>query len=279
MQRPEKLKLKQVQAWLPPRSQDAHKHVFGHIIVVGGDLGMPGAVRIAAEGALRVGAGLVSVITRVAHITSTVCGRPELLCYGVELEDIHELECLLSRARLIVIGPGLGQSHWSQQLFHKILNTSVPLLIDADGLNLLARRPVLPRDNWILTPHPGEASRLIGWDTQKIQNNRFQTITLLQQKYGGVVVLKGAGSLVKTAAATIKICSAGNPGMASAGMGDLLSGMIAGLFAQGLTLWQAAQAGVLLHALAGDKRAKKHGKRGILATDLLLELPFILPRN
>jgi len=276
MQKPDKLKRKTVQTWLLPRSREAHKYTFGHVVVVGGDWGMPGAVRIAAEGALRVGAGLVSVITHKAHIPSTVCGRPELLCYGLELADLHQLEKICAQATLIVIGPGLGQSDWSHRLFDHVLQLPVPLLIDADGLNLLASQSVTPRDNWLLTPHPGEASRLIGWETEKIQNHRLEAIELLQQKYGGVIVLKGAGSLVKTAESSIKICTAGNPGMASAGMGDLLSGMIAGLFAQGLSLGQAAQAGVLLHALAGDRQAKKRGQRGILATDLLLELPDLM---
>lgn len=277
MQKPEKLNLKTVQSWLLPRPKDTHKYSLGHIYVVGGDFGMPGSVRIAAEGALRVGAGLVSVITHNAHMPTTICGRPELLCYGIELDNFERLDSLLSNATMIVIGPGLGQSEWSYRLFHKVLQTSVPLLIDADGLNLLAKIKLTPRENWILTPHPGEASRLLGVDTQEIQANRIKSIHLLHQKYGGVIVLKGAGTLVMANKQDFKICLAGNPGMASAGMGDLLSGIIAGLFAQGLTLSQAAQAGVLFHAMAGDRVADKRGQRGLLATDLLSEIfTFIL---
>ena len=258
------LTLDLVQSWLQKRPVDAHKGMFGHVLVVGGDNGMPGAVRLAGEGALRTGGGLVTVLTRKAHICSTVAACPELLCYGVD-SDTSVLDQLLEKATFIVLGPGLGQSNWSKQLFDKIIVSSLPMLIDADGLNWLSHyeRTVSPRPNWILTPHPGEAARLLGISTQDVQANRRQSIQLLQTRYGGVIVLKGAASMIATTDEPIQCCFAGNPGMASAGMGDLLSGMIAGFAAQGLTLWQAAQIGVLLHAMAGDRVAKNHGERGM----------------
>jgi len=273
---PQPLRLKLVQSWLVPRSFDANKGVFGHVLVVGGDHGMPGAVRIAAEAAIRVGAGLVTVATRPEHVMSTVSTRPELLCYGL-VSPVVCLDTVIARATVIVLGPGLGQSIWSKELFDKVLQSPLPLIVDADGLNWLAGMvPHMKRDNWILTPHPGEAARLLGMTVSQVQADRVQSVQLLQQRYGGVIVLKGAGTLIATAKKPVQHCLAGNPGMASAGMGDLLSGMIAGLVAQGLDLWHAAQAGVMFHAEAGDRVALRQGQRGLLASDLLGEFPALI---
>lgn len=270
----EVLTLEHVGSWLPPRQKESHKGCFGHVVVVGGDVGMPGAVRLAAEGALRVGAGRVTVVTRGAHVTSTVCGRPELLCYGVE-HRLTTLRRLLQSATVVVLGPGLGQSRWSKRLFQCVVAANIPLLVDADGLTWLCRQQLAARTNWILTPHPGEAARLLNTTAADIQVDRREALCRLQQRYGGVVVLKGAETLLKEQR-SITRCLAGNPGMASSGMGDLLGGMIAGFVAQGLTLWQAAQTGVLLHALAGDRVALQQGERGMLASDVLAMLPQMM---
>jgi len=273
---PQHLALNSVQSWLTPRAHDANKGVFGRVLVIGGDYGMPGAVHIAAEGALRVGAGLVTVATRPEHIISTVSARPELLCFGLD-SPIDNLDGLIANATVIVLGPGLGQSSWSKEIFNKVVQSLRPLIIDADGLNWLARKTVHAlHEHWVLTPHPGEAARLLNMTVEQIQADRVQAVQLLQQQYGGVVVLKGAGTLLATNRQPVQQCLAGNPGMASAGMGDLLSGMIAGLAAQGLDLWQAAQAGVMLHAEAGDRVAIRRGQRGMLASDLLDELPVLI---
>ncbi len=270
------LTLKLVQSWLTPRPRDANKGMFGHVLVIGGDHGMPGAVRLAADGAARVGAGLVTVATRPGHVISIVSTRPELLCYGIG-SSADNLNALIAAASVIVLGPGLGQSIWSKKLFDKAVKSPLPLIVDADGLNWLARAtPLIQRDNWILTPHPGEAARLLDRPVEQIQEDRALAAQLLQQRYGGVVVLKGAGTLLVTASQPIQHCLAGNPGMASAGMGDLLSGMIAGLHAQGLDLWQAARAGVMFHAEAGDRVSSKQGARGMLASDLLAEIPALV---
>lgn len=250
---------------LPPRIRNAHKGNFGHVLVIGGNYGMAGAVAMTAMAAARVGAGLISVVTRPEHVNSINILQPELLCYG--LTKSADIKILLARATVVVIGPGLGKSKWSQACMSLILATNLPLLLDADALNLLAERPK-QRANWILTPHPGEAARLLKTDNQTIQADRFAAAKQLQNKYSGVVVLKGAGTIIQTAQST-SICTAGNPGMASAGMGDVLSGVIAGLLAQGLTLVQAAELGVCLHAQAGDLAAVQDGERGLLATDLL----------
>lgn len=266
------ISLAEVQAFLQPRPVDAHKGLFGRVLVIGGDWGMPGAVRLAAEAALRTGAGLVTVLTHQAHISAVVCERPELLCYGID-ESFHLVPQLLAQATFVVLGAGLGQSAWSQRLFALVMASNLPKLIDADGLNWLARSEGLaPCDQWILTPHPGEAARLLGKQVADIQQDRVAAVQALQHRYGGVIVLKGAGTLVLNPEQQMVRCAAGNPAMATAGMGDVLSGMIAGLVAQGLSLWEAAQAGVVMHATAADQLVAKRGSRGLLATDILSEL-------
>lgn len=250
---------------LAPRKCGSHKGSYGHVLVIGGDEGMAGAVRLAGEAALRVGAGLTSVATRAIHAASISAQRPELLCHAVD--HVDQIRRLLEAASVVAIGPGLGQSNWSRQLWEAVLESSLPLVVDADALNLLATQS-LRRANWILTPHPGEAARLLGCSTSQIQDDRFHAVNELHRRYGGVIVLKGAGTLVFSDGQPVAICDAGNPGMASGGMGDLLTGIIAGLIAQGLPLDAAARLGVALHTEAGD-RAARAGQRGMLASDLL----------
>ncbi|MEE4377016.1 MAG: NAD(P)H-hydrate dehydratase [Candidatus Competibacteraceae bacterium] len=253
---------------LPRRSRSAHKGHHGHVLVVGGDSGMAGAARMAAEAAARCGAGLVSVATRAAHAGIQAALRPELMFRGVE--SVAELTDLLTRATVVAIGPGLGTKDWSQILFNAALTTDLPLVVDADGLNLLAANPV-HRDNWILTPHPGEAARLLQTTPAQIETDRFAAAAEIALRYGGVCVLKGAGSVIASEKEGLFLCDRGNPGMASGGMGDVLTGVIAGLLAQGLTLTQAACAGVYVHASAGDQAALS-GERGLLAMDLMTYL-------
>lgn len=251
---------------LKPRSRIAHKGNFGHVLVVGGDYGMGGAVRMAAEAAARVGAGLISVATRSEHVSMINIARPEIMTHGVE--ELKQLDPLLQKASVIVFGPGLGTSDWSNMLFDSILATQKPLVIDADALNILALNQQT-RDNWVLTPHPGEAARLLNTTTRAIQANRLSAIHKLQQKFGGICVLKGSGTLVAAAGEVAHVCDAGNPGMASGGMGDILSGIVGGLLAQGIGLFNSAKLGVLSHAIAGDIIAAEQGERGMLALDLL----------
>lgn len=265
MKTPTLLNLKNYKNLLAPRARDAHKGLFGHVLIVGGDYGMPGAVHLAAEAALRCGAGRVSVTTRPEHIGVVASGRPEIMIYGIS--SAQELEPLLAKSTIIVIGPGLGQSSWSEDLFYKALNAPQAKVVDADGLNLLAQNPSV-FSNWVLTPHAGEAARLLKTEITTIQMNRTQAVYQLQAKYNGVVILKGADSLVCTEN-TLSMCQAGNPGMASAGMGDVLSGVIGALLAQDLSLQQAAELGVCLHANAGDMAAQVFGERGLLAMDLM----------
>lgn len=254
---------------LPARARDAHKGSHGHVLVVGGDHGMAGAVALTAEAALRSGAGLVSVATRPEHTAMLTTRRPELMCRGVS--TAADLKPLLARADVVVLGPGLGQAEWGSALFGAVLDCRLPLVVDADALNLLATQPEV-RDSWTLTPHPGEAARLLGITTAAVQADRFAALRELQKRYGGSVVLKGAGSLVADADGTA-LCPYGNPGMGTAGMGDVLAGVIAALQAQHLP--RPAAHGVLLHALAGDAAARAGGERGLVASDLF---PFLRQR-
>jgi len=260
---------------LPPRPANAHKGLFGTVLVVGGDHGMAGAASLAAEAALRCGAGLVRVATRPEHVAALVARRPESMPRGVESDE--DFTPLLEAADVLVLGPGLGSSPWSVQLLQRALASSRPAVLDADALNLLATGGVgsVPRDGVrILTPHPGEAARLLGCDTGAVQSDRFAAVAELQRRYGGVVVLKGNGSLVADGAITL-LSDYGNPGMASGGMGDVLSGVIGALLAQGLPALEAAALGVCLHGAAADLAAGE-GERGLLATDLLPRLRFLL---
>lgn len=250
---------------LPKRSRSAHKGNNGHVLIIGGDHGMAGAARLAAEAAARCGAGLISIATRPAAADMQAAQRPELMFRGVD--SVADLDPLLERASVIAIGPGLGTSRWGQSLLAAVLDRDLPLVIDADALNLLAQQPQ-QRRRWILTPHPGEAARLLASDTRTIQQNRFAAVQALVQRYGGVSILKGAGSLIASQNVPVNVCPAGNPGMASGGMGDVLTGVIAGLLAQGLNDYDAARTGVYIHARAADLAAAAGGERGLLAGDL-----------
>jgi NAD(P)H-hydrate epimerase len=250
---------------LPKRSRIAHKGKFGHVLVIGGDSGMIGAVRLAAEAAARVGAGLVSVATRSAHAALVNLTRPEIMSHGVE--TVEELEPLLNKIDVIVIGPGLGQSAWASSMLDAVKKVQKPIVVDADALNLLAKTQFRFPDS-VLTPHPGEAARLLDLSTAEVQADRFAAACTLQLRFGSVCVLKGAGTLVADSNGQVSLCTAGNPGMASGGMGDILTGVIAGLLGQGFSPIEAANLGVCLHAKAGD-RAALEGERGLLPSDLL----------
>jgi ADP-dependent NAD(P)H-hydrate dehydratase / NAD(P)H-hydrate epimerase len=251
---------------LPPRARDAHKGDCGHVLAIGGDRGTAGAIRLCGEAALRSGAGLVSIATRNENLFALNSARPELMVHGVH--GPQELQPLLDRADVLAVGPGLGQGAWGHALWLTALDTGKPLVLDADGLNLLAREPHHFNEHAVMTPHPGEAARLLGTTIAQVQTDRFAAARALAQRYGAVAVLKGSGSLIAHPDGRLDVCTWGNPGMASGGMGDLLTGVIAALLAQGCSAWDAARIGVGLHARAGDLAAR-HGERGLLASDLL----------
>ncbi len=254
---------------LPKRSGNVNKAHFGHVLAIGGDLGMGGAVRLAAEAALRCGAGLVSVATRGAHVPALLAGRPELMVRGVE--EAASIDDLVDRATVVAVGPGLGRATWGAWLFEAALGAQRPLVVDADALNLLATSPQKLRDA-VLTPHPGEAARGCSAPTLRVcSSTALRPRARSRKKYDAIVVLKGAGSLVAAPDGRTAVCPWGNAGMASGGMGDVLTGVIAAMRAQGLPAWDAACAGVALHARAGDVAAGD-APRGLLASDLFAPL-------
>ncbi|NIL93400.1 MAG: NAD(P)H-hydrate dehydratase [Woeseiaceae bacterium] len=257
---------------LAPRRRTAHKGDFGHVLVVGGGPGMPGAVRLCGEAALRTGAGLVSIATHPDHAAMIVATRPELMSHGVS--SASDIQPLLEKASAVALGPGLGQSDWAREIMELIRRERLPSVWDADALNWLAAMPEVD-DKRIITPHPGEAARLLEISTAEVQASRRSALSELRSRYGGVAVLKGSGSLVSSTSGVPWLCTSGNPGMAAPGMGDVLTGIVAALLAQGLSLEDAAAVGVAVHAQAGD-RAARQGERGLMASDLLAELRRVL---
>ena len=257
---------------LPRRPRESHKGSNGRVLIVGGGPGMPGALRLAGEAALRAGAGLVTVAGAAENLVAVTATRPELIYLPVPSHP--NLEDAMRSADVLAIGPGLGTSDWAQRLWASALSAGVPAVADADALNLLARSPQKLPPGWIITPHPGEAARLLGIGVAAVQGDRLGAARELYARYGAVTVLKGAGTLVATGgpgAVELAICERGNPGMATAGMGDVLTGVIAGLRAQLGESARAARAGVLVHALAGDSAAQG-GQRGLIASDVIAEL-------
>ncbi|HQW80593.1 MAG TPA: NAD(P)H-hydrate dehydratase [Pseudomonadota bacterium] len=258
---------------LPRRARDIHKGRTGHALVVGSDHGFGGAVLIAAAAAARAGAGLVSVATRIEHVSALLAQRPEVMARAITCGD--DLQRSIERADVIALGPGLGQSDWSLQLAQTACASGKPMVVDADALNLLAAGRIELHGTLVLTPHPGEAARMLGVDVATVERDRFAAVRELAHRHRAVVVLKGAGSLIADRDGTVSLCPFGNPGMASGGMGDALTGVIAALIAQGLATAEAARIGVVVHALAAD-RAARDGERGLLASDVIAALRAIM---
>jgi NAD(P)H-hydrate epimerase len=256
---------------LAPRAQHAHKGIAGRVAIVGGGPGMPGAVRLAGEAACRAGAGLVTVVTHPEHAPLVSTARPELISIGAT--DAAGLLPVLERARAAAIGPGLGQGIWAQSLWRAAVEARLPFVIDADGLRLLAAAP-RRRNDWVLTPHPGEAAALLGCGVSEIEADRFAAVRRLQQTYGGVCVLKGSGTLVAAGDEPPWLCDRGTPALASGGTGDVLTGVIVALLAQGLAPPDAARLAVWVHAVAGERAAA--GDRGLLAGDLMAPISSLI---
>jgi len=257
-------------ATMPERPRDAHKGMSGHVMIIGGDLGFGGAAIMAAEAALRTGAGLVSVATRPQHVAALNVRCPEAM--AVVVVSGQELEPLLARPTVLVVGPGLGLTPWSEQMLQKALAVDVPKVLDADALNLMAQGRLqadVDLTKSVLTPHPGEAARLLGWATADVQSDRFAAVEALHAQWSATALLKGAGTLIASNEGDVSVCPYGNAGMAVGGMGDLLSGVIGALLAQGMAPRRAAEVGACLHGLAGDDTVARDGTIGLCATDLL----------
>ncbi len=256
-----------ITAALPPRRRESNKGDFGRVLVVAGGAGMPGAARLCGEACLRVGAGLVTVATARDNVAAIAAGRPELILHAVDTPD--DLDVPLHSANVIAIGPGLGRTPWASALLDRALASGKPLVLDADALNQIAERRLPIPSGAIITPHPGEAGRLLGEPTAQVQADRPSALKRLCRRDPKVIViLKGAGTLVGVSSQPMPaLCERGNPGMATAGMGDVLTGAVAGILAQCRDPWLAARAAVMAHALAGDDLARER-QRGILALDL-----------
>jgi NAD(P)H-hydrate epimerase len=263
-----KLNLSACLKTLIPRAMDAHKGLYGHVLVIGGDHGYGGAILMAAQAAARMGAGLVSVATQTEHVSAMLSRQPEVMVRAIA--NKAQLLPLITLANTLIVGPGLGQSDWSKTMLQCALTSKKTVVIDADALTLISNNPTwLTHSNIILTPHPGEAARLLNIPKSLVQEDRFKSVQAIQTKWGGSVLLKGSGSLISHKDGPIKLCPYGNPGMATGGMGDVLSGILGGLIAQGLSKEDALDLAVCLHASAADIAAKQSGQRGLLATDLI----------
>lgn len=258
--------------WLPPRGRNAHKGHFGTVLCIGGDHGFGGAIALCAEAAHRAGAGMVSAATRAEHVPVLLTRRPETMARAVE--SVSQLKPLLDRCTVVAIGPGLGCDAWGEALLKAALAEHLPTVIDADGLNLLSIAPE-KLENAVLTPHPGEAARLLNMPVKEIERDRIASAQRLAERCGCVVVWKGAGSIVAAPSEIPVIIDAGNPGMAAGGMGDVLTGVIAAVIAQGWSNFDGAVCGALLHAAAGDAAARDGGERGLLPSDLFPQLRYL----
>jgi len=274
----QKLEYDVIRHQLTRRDSDSHKGDYGHVLVIGGDQGYGGAALLAGKSAARAGAGLVSVATHAFHAASFIARCPELMVKAID--DTNDLVSLITPASVVVLGPGLGQSDWSnvclQLTLTYLAENPKPLVLDADALNLISqgagKSELEKNPDVIITPHPGEAARLLGCTTSEIQANRVGSVTRLQEQFGGAAILKGSGTLVcfsQGQRLQVEQCAHGNPGMATGGMGDVLSGVLGGFLAQGFSVQDSARLGTCIHSYAADNHARINGERGMMASDLL----------
>lgn len=263
---------------LPKRSANFHKYDAGLCVIVGGDFGMGGAPIISAEGSMRIGAGLTRIVTRPDHMIACLARNPECLVNGIT--TIHEARRLITRATAVVIGPGLGKSPWSKKMLRIFMDADVPIILDADALSLIAEKELTfnyKAKEIIITPHTGEAAKLLGCSASDVEENRYEAVNKLQSVFGGVVLLKGPGSVLSSIHThELLVCPYGNASLATAGSGDLLSGVIGGLVAQGKTIQEAAEIGVSIHSYASDMALHEHADKGLIATDLLAYMRRII---
>ena len=252
-------------AHLPARASNAHKGQFGHVLLIGGDRGFGGSITLSAQAALRCGAGLVSLATRPEHVPAALTRLPEVMAVGVQ--SANQLMGLLAQASVVVVGPGLGQAPWGRSLLSAVAQAKMPQVWDADALNLLSNTDLALAQGSVLTPHPGEAARLLGISTQQVQADRPAAARALVKKYSVVCVLKGAGTLIAGLQGELAQCNHGHPAMATAGLGDVLAGVVGALLAQGMNAYEAACLAVWLHARAGEQQGQLG--RGLAASDLI----------
>jgi len=250
---------------LATRPPTSHKGKYGRVLVIGGDHGTGGAVLMTAETALRSGAGMVSLATRPEHVGAALTRLPEVMTLAAS--SANQLLATVEAATVLAVGPGLGQGAWGRSLLSMAASAGKPQVWDADALNMLAAGTVRLPSGAVITPHPGEAARLLNLSTAQVQADRAGAAHQLAQRYSTVCVLKGSGSLVAAPDGRLALCDRGHPAMATGGLGDVLTGLIAALLAQHLPAYEAACLGVWLHAAAGQLQGKEG--RGLAATDLI----------
>lgn len=260
---------------LAPRAADSHKGQFGRVLVIGGDHGTGGAALLSAECALRSGAGMVSLATRPEHVAAALTRLPEVMTTGVN--SANQLLKLVEQATVLAVGPGLGQASWGHSLLSMAAGCDKPQVWDADALNRLASGAVSLPAGAVITPHPGEAARLLDVSVKQIQADRPAAAHALAQKYAAVAVLKGSGSLIAAPDGRLAQCDHGHGAMATAGLGDVLTGLIAALLAQDMTPFEAACLGVWLHARAGELQGQQG--RGLAASDLIPAIRQLLEEH
>ncbi len=262
-------------ARLPARAPDAHKGQFGHVLLIGGDRGFGGSIMLSAQAALRCGAGLVSLATRPEHVPGALTRLPEVMTLGVA--SANQLMGVLAHASVLVVGPGLGQAPWGRSLLSAAAQAKILQVWDADALNLLSNAGLELARGSVITPHPGEAARLLGISTEQVQADRPAAARALVKKYSVVCVLKGAGSLIAGVDGELAICNHGHPAMATAGLGDVLAGVLGALLAQGMSAFDAACLAVWLHARAGEQQGILG--RGLAASDLIPAIRQLLEEH
>ena len=260
---------------LAPRPATSNKGMFGRVLLIGGDRGFGGAILLSSECALRSGAGMVTLATRQEHVPAALARLPEVMCAGIS--SSNQLGGLIEPAAVLVVGPGLGQGSWGRALLSAAANAQRPQVWDADALNQLAQDWVTLPSGSVITPHPGEAARLLGISTKQVQADRPAAAHALAQKYKTVVVLKGSGSLIADVDGRLALCHHGHPAMATAGLGDVLAGLIGALMSQKLPAFEAACLAVWLHARAGESAGAMG--RGMAATDLIPAIRQLLEEH
>lgn len=258
---------------LAKRPPISHKGDIGLLLAIGGNIGMPGAIRLSGEAALRSGASLLAISCHEGNQALVFNGRPEIMLASSSIKTLAN-STILNKARVLIIGPGLGRDDWAEQMFDLALLQGKPCVIDADALHFLSERNVY-NNLWVLTPHPKEASRLLNCTVAEIEADRFGAVKKIAKKYGGICLLKGAGSLISNGHQTW-VNSTGNVGMASGGMGDVLSGIIGALLLQMPDAFKAVRLACYIHGAAADRIADKNGQRGMLASDLFAELQHLV---
>lgn len=259
---------------LPRRRRNAHKGLFGHVAIVGGQPGMAGAGLLASKAALRSGAGKVTWATAGVHAQSAWLACPELLTADVEAHDA--IDALMADADVFAVGPGSGRSDRVASIVERIVQSGKPTVLDADALNVLAALQRRLHHGCVLTPHPLEAARLLQCDVADVNKNRFAAARGLAARFNATCVLKGAGTIVVAPDGETRVIGGGHSGMAVAGMGDALTGIVASLMGQSLNPFDAAWVGACLHAAAGDALNPSHGDRGVFATELIDQLPAVM---